>query len=288
MCAGYGLFPNHRANAVMPARRQYARRWNPWYWDLPLAALAGMVAIVVLQANEPLFLGFNRLSASTGDGFWANLTVLGDALIALTLFLPLVRRWPELVWAGVLAGVLTFLFVHGFKHSLAVPRPASLLAREQFHVIGRVLLTLSFPSGHAATVAMLTGVIVLHLPDDRRRRWSWLLLVLAGLVGLSRVVVGAHWPLDVLAGATGGWLAAVLGTVWAQRWAWGVTPTGRRWLTLLLVGCALSALLFYRTGYPQADLLQRILALLALLGVAYQLAVERQEAARLRTETDRC
>ncbi|MBK8964396.1 MAG: hypothetical protein IPM75_15465 [Candidatus Competibacteraceae bacterium] len=70
----------------MPARRQYARRWNPWYWDLPLAALAGMVAIVVLQANEPLFLGFNRLSASTGDGFWANLTVLGDALIALTLF----------------------------------------------------------------------------------------------------------------------------------------------------------------------------------------------------------
>ncbi|MBK7982011.1 MAG: hypothetical protein IPK09_00045 [Candidatus Competibacteraceae bacterium] len=37
-------------------------------------------------------------------------------------------------------------------------------------------------------------------------------------------------------------------------------------MTLLLVGCALSALLFYRTGYPQADLLQRILALLVLLG----------------------
>ncbi|MBK7982010.1 MAG: phosphatase PAP2 family protein [Candidatus Competibacteraceae bacterium] len=81
-------------------------------------------------------------------------------------------------------------------------------------------------SGHAATVAMLTGVIVLHLPDDRRRRWSWLLLVLAGLVGLSRVVVGAHWPLDVLAGVTGGWLAAVLGTVWAQRWAWASRRPG--------------------------------------------------------------
>ncbi|MBK7982009.1 MAG: hypothetical protein IPK09_00035 [Candidatus Competibacteraceae bacterium] len=47
-------------------------------------------------------------------------------MIALTLFLPLVRRWPELVWAGVLAECWTFLFVHGFKHSLAVPRPASL------------------------------------------------------------------------------------------------------------------------------------------------------------------
>ncbi|HRE53711.1 MAG TPA: phosphatase PAP2 family protein [Candidatus Competibacter sp.] len=270
-----------------PSRSARPRRWNPWYWDLPMAALAGMVAIVLLRADETLFLSLNRLSAYTGDGLWANITVLGDALIALTLFLALVRRWPDLVWAGLLAGVLTFLFVHGFKHGLSLPRPASLLSGEQFHIIGRVLLTRSFPSGHAATAAMVVGVIVLHL-SDRGRTWlAAPLLALVGLVGLSRVVVGAHWPADVLAGAAGGWLAAVGGMLWARRWPWGASPAGRRWLTLILTACALAALLHYQNGYPQAAAWQRLLASLSLGSMAYQLWTERRENGRANPESGR-
>lgn len=269
------------------ARRSRPRRWNPWHWDLPIAALAGMAAIVLLDANEPLFLGLNRLSVYTGDGVWAHVTVLGDALIALTLFLALVRRWPDVVWAGLLGGALTFLFVHGFKHGLPVPRPASLLSGEQFHIIGRVLLTRSFPSGHAATAAMLVGVIVLHL-SDRGRVWlAAPLLVLAGLVALSRIVVGAHWPVDVLAGLTGGWLAAVAGTAWARRWPWGASPAGRRWLTLVLTACALMALAYYQNGYPQTGVWQRLLAVLSLGGAAYQLWTERRGTPRIDPEADR-
>lgn len=252
-----------------------------------MAALAGMAAILLLQANGPLFLALNRLSAYTGDGFWAHVTVLGDALIALTMLLVLVRRWPDLVWSALLAGVLTFIFVHGFKHGLALPRPASLLADGQFHVIGRVLLTRSFPSGHAATAAMLAGVVVLHLSGRWRSRLAGPLLALAGLVGLSRIVVGAHWPADVLAGVTGGWLAAVGGTAWARRWAWGKSPTGRRWLTLILTACALAALFYYRNGYPQALVWQRILALLSLGGAAYQLWLEHRETDRPNLEAGR-
>lgn len=249
-----------------------------------MAALAGMAAIVLLDANEPLFLGLNRLSAYTGDGFWAHVTVLGDALIALTLFLALVRRWPEVVWAGLLGGALTFLFVHGFKHGLPVPRPASLLSGEQFHIIGRVLLTRSFPSGHAATVAMLAGVIILQLADRWRMWLAAPLLAVVGLVSLSRVVVGAHWPVDVLAGLTGGWLAAVGGVLWARRWPWGTSPAGRRWLTLILAACALMALTYYQNGYPQTGLWQRLLAALSLGGAAYQLWAERRQAARTDSE----
>lgn len=263
------------------------RRWNPWYWDLPLAAVAAMVAILLLQANRPLFLGFNRLSVYTGDEVWACVTILGDALIALTLFLPLVRRWPDLVWAGLLTGLLATLFVHGLKHPLHLGRPALILPKEQFHIIGRTYYSLAFPSGHAATGFAFVGVILLHLSNEWRYRLAGPLLALAGLISLSRIVVGAHWPLDVLAGAAGGWLAAVLGTFWARRWPWGGTPTGRRWLTLILVGCALYALLLHsNTGYPQADIWRHILALLCLCGIAYQLWMERRS--RSGIGSDRC
>lgn len=272
---------------MIAPERSHRRRWNSWHWDVPLAALAGMAAILLLQANQPLFLGFNRLGASIGGGFWAHVTLLGDTLVAMALLLPLVRRWPNVVWAGLLAALLATLFVHGFKHPLQLPRPVSVFPREQFHIVGRAYFGPAFPSGHTATAFVLAGVILLHLSADWRRRLAGLLLALAGLIGLSRIMVGAHWPLDVLGGAAGGWLSAVLGTFWARRWPWGDTPSGRRWLTLILVGCALSSLLHYKTGYPQTDDWRRILVLCCLGMAAYQLCVERWGPSRSKIEPNR-
>jgi membrane-associated phospholipid phosphatase len=257
------------------SERAAYRPWNPWYWDLPLAALAGLLAVLILQANQPLFLALNQMNGWPGDLFWAHITLLGNALIALILFLPLVRRWPEIVWAGFLAGVLATVFVHGLKHGLYLDRPVLVLPREQFHIIGKAYHHLTFPSGHATTAFALAGVILLHLGEPWRHRLAIPLIGLAALIGLSRIIVGAHWPLDVLAGMAGGWLAAVLGTFWTRRWRWGATPNGRRWMTLLLIGCALAALLNYKTGYPETDLGRRILALFCLGWVGYQLCVER-------------
>jgi membrane-associated phospholipid phosphatase len=257
------------------SERAAYRPWNPWYWDLPLAALAGLLAVLILQANQPLFLALNQMNGWPSDLFWAYVTLLGNTLIALTLLLLLVRHRPEIVWAGLLAGLVATLFVHGIKEGLAVERPVLVLPREDFYIIGRAYFGMAFPSGHTTTAFAIVGVILLHLNESWRRRLAFPLLGLATLIGMSRIVVGAHWPLDVLAGAAGGWLAAVLGMFWARRWRWGVTPNGRRWMTLLLIGCALTALIHYETGYPQTDLGRRILALLCLGWIGYQLCVER-------------
>jgi undecaprenyl-diphosphatase len=54
----------------------------------------------------------------------------------------------------------------------------------------------SFPSGHATTAFATAVLLGLWYP-----RWTGLYVGLASLVGLSRTVLGSHFPSDVLAGA---------------------------------------------------------------------------------------
>jgi undecaprenyl-diphosphatase len=64
---------------------------------------------------------------------------------------------------------------------------------------------LGFPSGHATSAACF-AVVVSYLAGRERlgARMRWAIRAMAGglmaAVGLARVVVGAHWPGDVLAG----------------------------------------------------------------------------------------
>jgi membrane-associated phospholipid phosphatase len=69
----------------------------------------------------------------------------------------------------------------------------------------------SFPSGHAMGAMVLYGallLVVLSLLPRRARGWAWgvAAVVVVG-VGCSRVVLGVHYPSDVV----GGW---VLGLAW--------------------------------------------------------------------------
>ena len=57
----------------------------------------------------------------------------------------------------------------------------------------------SFPSGHTTAAFGAASGWYLSLPEARR--WRWMLLALALLMGFSRMYVGVHYPGDVLAGA---------------------------------------------------------------------------------------
>jgi undecaprenyl-diphosphatase len=72
----------------------------------------------------------------------------------------------------------------------------------------------SFPSGHSLlTAALLPAVAIIFLRQERVSRIHKLFvsigILLAIIVGISRVVLGAHYPTDVMAGwAAGfGWVA---------------------------------------------------------------------------------
>lgn len=65
--------------------------------------------------------------------------------------------------------------------------------------------TASFPSGHTATVAAIAASMWMLLPH-----WRDLWLIPIGLVGFSRILNGAHYPSDIIAGAYVGALTAFL------------------------------------------------------------------------------
>lgn len=90
---------------------------------------------------------------------------------------------------------------------------------------GSHVYTASFPSGHSMVAAStyLTLAVLLARAERRRRikaYWLSVALLLTGLVGVSRVYLGVHWPTDVLAGWTAGagWaMLCGLLALWLQR-----------------------------------------------------------------------
>lgn len=231
-------------------------------WTFPAVVLFLFVAVAATSANQPLFLALNRIGPATSDLLWANITVLGDTLVALALCLPLWRRRPDLVWALLFTVILGTLWVHGIKQSLDVPRPPAVL--QDLHVIGPAYKAGAFPSGHATTAFAIGGLVALGAGS---RLLGALALSIAALAALSRPIVGVHWPLDVLAGVFGGWLSAVLGLYLARKSSrFGLQPWVQWILGGLLALCA--AVLVYgnaMSGYPQTLHFQRVLGLAALL-----------------------
>jgi membrane-associated phospholipid phosphatase len=227
-------------------------------WTPPALALLLLVWVELRGLDEPLFRFFNGLSAYTGPGLWANLTLLGDGLVCAVLLLPWLRRHPERVWAGLVGALFMFLVLRSFKGMLSLPRPLGVLPEGTVTVIGPGHRKGAFPSGHTATIFLYLGTWAL----TERRRWlSASLLLPATLVGISRMAVGVHWPSDVLGGAALGWLSAWFGLRVAEGTPWGMGKRTMNTLSALLLICALVLLFVDHTGYPGVLWLQRSIAL---------------------------
>jgi undecaprenyl-diphosphatase len=85
--------------------------------------------------------------------------------------------------------------VEAIKYAVHTPRPLAVLGADQVHVLLAPLRARSMPSGHSSAAATLAAYLW-----ARRRREARVAGPLAVLGGISRVYVGAHWVVDVLAG----------------------------------------------------------------------------------------
>jgi undecaprenyl-diphosphatase len=117
--------------------------------------------------------------------------------VARVVGAPLLRT-TGLVIASVWASDLTASLI---KAAVDRPRPFERIP-EADPLLGGIVGN-SFPSGHAATSA--AGALVLSLVAPRLAPY---LALLAGAIAFSRIYVGVHYPLDVLAGALLGFAVA--------------------------------------------------------------------------------
>ena len=197
------------------------------------------------------FLALNDMLSSWPTVLWSNLTLLGDGTVLVAILSPLVI-WHPRSWGSVLAAAPFAALLSGaLKKAAAVPRPGAVL-EANFTVIGDLLTGHnSLPSGHAIT-AFTAAVAVLGPAATLNVRKWWYGpslaggLLVAATVGLSRVAVGAHWPLDIAVGAACGWIAGLCGVaagrVWpASRWR-PQSDTGRLGLAALVFGLSVVAL----------------------------------------------
>lgn len=241
-----------------------------WLFGVPVAALLGLAVVYIGGFNQPLFLWLNQLGAGLPPDLWAGTTLFGDALVAFVLLLPWLRRRPDVVWAMFLAAILAALWGTGVKNLLDTPRPPAVLPAGSFHLIGERYDAFSFPSGHTTTIFTFVGVWVMSLARDGVRG---VLVLCAVVVGLSRIMVGVHWPLDVLGGAFFGWVNAYLGILWSRHWLWGRRPSAPWVLGAVLIAAAVVLYRNYDIGYVQVRWLQHTVALVCLIGGGVELAL---------------
>ena len=251
-----------------PSSTQTLALRSPLVWALPAVSLCLLLLILATDSNKALFLAINTTSHITGDIAWANLTIMGDALIMLVLILCFAGRRPDIVWVLLITALLTALMTQGMKALFHAARPPAVLALDTFHIIGPAFKSNSFPSGHTTTIFAFAGAMSLLL---RRRAITILLIAAASLIGISRIVVGVHWPQDVLAGALLGWLCAAGGIAIAQHWRWGMRTTAQQIFAVMLTAAAGVLLTYHNTGYESVLWLQRGIALVSILMLASQL-----------------
>jgi undecaprenyl-diphosphatase len=107
-----------------------------------------------------------------------------------------------LVLAVVSVVVADAIGTHILKYSFLRPRPCIALADVRL-LVGCTSLP-AFPSNHAVNASVLATLAMLAMP----RLWLPAMAV-ALLVGYSRVYVGVHYPLDVIAGSILGIVVAL-------------------------------------------------------------------------------
>ena len=146
---------------------------------------------------RPLFTVISRI----GDGlFW----------YCLILMLPVIFG-TEAISTSIqmaVAGLLGLLIYKWIK--LLTGRARPFMASSNILLGTAPLDKYSFPSGHTLHAVSFSLIALHYYPV-----LAWLLIPLTFLIALSRVVLGLHYPTDVLAGAS---IGTLLATVMVLLW----------------------------------------------------------------------
>ncbi|MFL6786695.1 MAG: phosphatase PAP2 family protein [Sphingomicrobium sp.] len=198
---------------------------RPQYLQLRfIAAIVGLASIWVAM----LLLGGGPLDARIYEALYAGhrpalaaiargLTALGEPTVLISACVAC-ALWLWYAGRGRLGIVLLLIAMLGRglseaqKYWVARARPDL-----ELHLV--VVKTQSFPSGHAASSMIFYLALAIALTSGTRwqRAAPAAAVILSLLIGTSRVMLGVHWPSDVIGGWTFGMMWVLLTLRPAER-----------------------------------------------------------------------
>jgi undecaprenyl-diphosphatase len=160
------------------------------------------------QAELTACRSFNRMVRSAGLlKLFQVASRVGDGVLWYTLVVLLAAtcgpEGQQIALQCAVAGVTGLAIYRALKNVLVRERPY--ITHAAIVCAGRPLDRFSFPSGHTLHAVSFTMIIGSGLPQ-----LAWVLVPMALLIAGSRVVLGLHYPSDVVAGGLIGALLAEL------------------------------------------------------------------------------
>ena len=202
------LGPTRRSHRIPSPRAEFAQRWATRFALLVAGTLALGAAMPLLQPlDEALFIEVNSLgagpewlrdaldphtrnyillclAATLGAAFSYGRRAAIGAALATTI---------AALWSDVLVQLVYMLFVRD--------RPEEVLGAQALLVDGGHWAHIaSFPSGHMVVTTAIVVAGTAAVPWLRVPFWIY-----CGVIGLTRITFGAHFPLDVVAGMAFGY-----------------------------------------------------------------------------------
>lgn len=157
----------------------------------------GLLLLIQEYARTPLL-----------DKIMVFITSLGNdgmIWIAATILLLIPKKTRKV---GIMSGValLGSLIINNHIIKNIVQRPRPFVTFTDLQILIPTPSEFSFPSGHTASSFAAAGVFYSNLP----KKFGVPAVILAGLIGLSRLYVGVHYPTDVIAGIVMGILLSFM------------------------------------------------------------------------------
>lgn len=200
-----------------------------------------MLGLTVYDFLQSLDLGILKLlNVTLGstwlDHFWLFVTQMHKSKIVMFLMLPAliggvvyIYKWEAvklLLALGLAIALADSIAYRGIKQVYERPRPFQNPATSQWLRQVGTAHGPSFPSNHAANCVAAAVVLAWYFS-----RYRYIFFGVAGIVSISRVMLGVHYPSDVLAGSIlglfVGWLVTTelakrmrVSKKASQDWSW--------------------------------------------------------------------
>jgi membrane-associated phospholipid phosphatase len=164
--------------------------------------LDAQVKHLVLDSNSGHWSKSPLVARVSEYGDWPELMLLGVIGTLIARWLRSVR-WQRILIAAMIASTLAGMTINLSRLTTGRTRPRAAAEMGWYGpkhgekwLIGEADFN-SFPSGHTATAVGFAGVILFAAPG-----WGLLALLAATSVAISRILLGAHHPSDVITAAT--------------------------------------------------------------------------------------